>query len=82
MYLNENDRVSLKGRFDGRATPLVDRVSESCISGLSKDVYNFSVAQVFREITAVKVERSKKNVRFSTKTDIFFELLILTAGHF
>ena len=59
-----------KGRdgFDGRATPLVDRVSESCISGLSKDVYNFSVAQVFREITAVKVERSKKKLVLLSKS--------------
>ena len=57
-----------RDRFDGRATPLVDRVSESCISGLSKDVYNFSVAQVFREITAVKVERSKKKLVLLSKS--------------
>ena len=44
----------------GRATPFVNKDSISWISGLSNEVYNFSVAQVVLEITAVKVERSKK----------------------
>ena len=45
----------------GRATPFVNKDSKSWISGLSNEVYNFSVAQVVLEITAVKVEQSKKS---------------------
>ena len=59
-----------KGRdgFVRSAMPIVDKVSKSCISGLSKEVYNFSVAQVFLEITAVKVERSKKKLILLSKS--------------
>ena len=48
------------GCFVGRATPHIDKDSERWISGLSNEVYNFSVAQVALEITGIKVERSKK----------------------
>ena len=56
-----------RDRFDGRATPLVDRDSESCIPGLSKEVYNFAAAQGVLEITAVKVERSEKKAILLSK---------------
>ena len=49
------------------AMPIVDKVSKNCISGLSKEVYSFSVAQVFLEITAVKVEQSKKKLILLSK---------------
>jgi hypothetical protein len=57
-----------RGRFFRRATPLVDRDSESCISGLSKELYSCSVAQVALELTAGKVERSKKESALLSKS--------------
>ena len=39
----------------GRATPFVNKDSKSWISGLSNELYNFSVVQVVLDIRAIKV---------------------------
>ena len=44
-----------RGGFVKRATPFIDKDSESWITRLSNEVYNLSVAQVVREITAIEV---------------------------
>ena len=49
----------------GRTTPFVDKDSKSWSSGLSNEVYNFFVAHVVLEITAVKVEQLKKKNNFT-----------------
>ena len=44
-----------RGGFVERATPFVDKDSETWIIGLSNEVYNLSVVHVVREITAIEV---------------------------
>ena len=41
--------------FVWKATPYIFKVPKSWILGLSNEVYNLSVAQVVREITAIEV---------------------------
>ena len=72
------------GVVEGKSavTPWVSFDSNQAWLDLKNEVQYVSDFPLDQKIPAVKVERSKKNVYSSSKTDVFFDRSTLTAGIF